>query len=105
MSKPIKASIAKQHFEHLLEGVRTQGEQYEIQEEGQTVAVLISLEDFQALHQFQRLKEQAWADLEALLQRVHAQSVHIPPEQVAQDVKAAIREPRHQTPTEVGHGH
>ncbi len=57
MPKLIKASIAKQHFEHLLEGVRTQGEQYEIQEEGQTVAVLISLEDFQALHQFQRLKE------------------------------------------------
>ncbi len=45
MPKLIKASIAKQHFEHLLEGVRTQGEQYEIQEEGQTVAVLISLED------------------------------------------------------------
>ena len=96
MSKPIKASVAKQHFEHLLEGVRTQGEQYEIQEEGQTVAVLVPPADFQALNQQQQLKEQAWTELEALLQRVHAQNAHIPPEQAAQDVEQAIREVRHQ---------
>jgi len=96
MSRPIKASIAKQHFEYLLEGVRTQGEQYEIQEEGRTVAVLISLEDFQVLQQMQRLKEQAWTDLEALLEKVHARNAHIPPEQVARDVEAAIREVRAQ---------
>ncbi|MSS73576.1 MAG: type II toxin-antitoxin system prevent-host-death family antitoxin [Candidatus Latescibacteria bacterium] len=96
MSKPIKASVAKQHFDHLLEGVRTQGEQYEIQEEGRTVAVLIPPADFQAFHQQQRLKEQAWTDLEALLEKVHARNAHIPPEQVARDVEAAIREVRAQ---------
>ena len=96
MSKPIKDSIAKQHFEHLLEGVRTQGEQYEIQDGDETVAVLVSRADFETLHQQQRLKEQAWKELEALLQDVHARNVDIPPEQVAQDVEEAIRETRRQ---------
>ena len=96
MAKPIKASVAKQHFEHLLEEVRTQGEQYEIQEEGQTVAVLVPPADYQAMHRQQRLREQAWAELEALLQRVHARNAHILPEQVAQDVEEAIRETRRQ---------
>jgi uncharacterized protein YpbB len=94
MTKPIKASVAKEQFEHLLEEVRKQGKQYEIQEGNETVAVLIPPADFQAIHQQQQLKEQAWAELEILVQKVHARHTHIPLEQVARDVKEAIRETR-----------
>ena len=94
MSRPIKASVAKRYIEHLLEGVRTQGEQYEIQEGDETVAVLASPADFETLHQQQHLKEQAWKELEALLHDVHGRNAHIPPEQVAQHVVEAIRETR-----------
>ena len=94
MTTPIDASTAKDQFNHLLEEVRRHGEQYAIQEGSETVAVLIPPDDFQALHQQQKLKEAAWAELEVLLQKIHARNVHFPSEQVNQDVGEAIRELR-----------
>jgi PHD/YefM family antitoxin component YafN of YafNO toxin-antitoxin module len=94
MTTPIDASTAKDQFDHLLEEVRRHGEQYAIQEGSETVAVLISPDDFQALSQQQQLKEQAWVELEVLLRKVHTRNAHISPEQAAQDVGEAIREIR-----------
>lgn len=94
MTIPINASTAKDQFDHLLEEVRRHGEQYAIQEGSETVAVLISPGDFQAISQQQQLKEAAWAEMETLLQKVHAQNTHIPSEQVDQDVGDTILELR-----------
>jgi len=94
MVKPVDIAVAKDHFDHLLEGVSKDGVQYAIQAGQETVAVLIPPTDFEAIHQQQQLKEQAWRDLERLVQRVHARHVHIPPDEVAQDVEEAIREVR-----------
>ena len=94
MTTPIDANAAKDQFDHLLEEVRRRGEQYAIQEGSETVAVLISPGDFQAIAQRQQLKEAAWTELEILLHKVHARTTHIPSEQVDQDVEDAIRELR-----------
>ena len=94
MTTPIDASTAKNQFSHLLEEVRRHGEQYAIQEGSETVAVLIPPDDFQALHQQQKLKEAAWTELEVLLKKIHSRNVPIPPEQVNQDVEEAITELR-----------
>lgn len=95
MSTPIDASTAKDQFDHLLEEVRRRGEQYAIQEGSETVALLISPGDFQAIfQQQQQLKEAAWTELEILLQKVHARNTHISSEQVDQDVGDAILELR-----------
>ena len=94
MTIPIDITSAKDQFDHLLEEVRRRGEQYAIQEGSETVALLISPDDFQVLAQQQQLKEAAWMELEILLQKVHARNSHIPSEQVDQDVGDAIRELR-----------
>lgn len=94
MTTPIDANAAKDQFNHLLEEVRRRGEQFAIQEGSETVAVLISPDDFQVLSQQQQLKEAAWTELDSLLQKVHARNTHISPEQVDQDVGDAILELR-----------
>lgn len=94
MTTPIDVSAAKAQFDHLLAEVRRHGEQYAIQEGSETVAVLISPGDFQAIAQQQQLKEAAWAELETLLQKVHARNIHISLEEVDQDAGDAIRELR-----------
>lgn len=94
MTIPIDITSAKDQFDHLLEEVRRRGEQYAIQEGSETVALLISPGDFQAISQQQQLKEAAWTELESLLRKVHARNAHIPSEQVDQDVGDAILELR-----------
>ena len=94
MTIPIDANVAKNQFDRLLGEVRRRGEQYAIQEGSETVAVLISPSDFQAIAQQQQLKEAAWTELEVLLQKVHARNIHIPSEQEDRDVGEAILELR-----------
>lgn len=82
------------HIRHILDMIKKGEDEYILKDNGQPQAALLSLEDLEVLKRAKADKENAWQDLFATLERVHALNPQVSPEEVDADVDDAIREIR-----------
>lgn len=94
MVKTVSLEVAQKALRRLLEEVKSDKDQYVIQENDRPVAVLVSLMEYQAFLQMRShpsKKEIAYQDLIALLEEVHARNAQFTEEEVERDVWEAIQ--------------
>jgi len=75
----------------LIDHLKSSQDQYILKENGEPLAALLSLEDFELLQKANIDKEAAWQDLFENLNEVHSLNPDVSEKEVHADVAAAIR--------------
>ncbi len=82
--------IRSKEFRQVLENVKLDGDQIILKEDGLPQAAILSLDDLALLERAKSMKDKSWKQLRKVLHRVHQKNADFLPEEVDQDVDAAV---------------